>query len=110
MPLVRKDLAAPSPSADRSAIEILRTGTADQRWNAARAVGLAADAGGEAGGADPSPGGIRAAAEVRDGTKALAEALKTEADPRVREAIFTSLVRIGSKECVDAVIPCLRGD
>ncbi|HEX3996599.1 MAG TPA: HEAT repeat domain-containing protein, partial [Acetobacteraceae bacterium] len=39
-----------------------------------------------------------------------AEALKTEADLRVREAIFTSLVRIGSPQCVDAVIPCLRED
>jgi hypothetical protein len=51
-----------------------------------------------------------ASGEFRDGTKALAEALKTEADLRVREAIFTSLVRIGSQECVDAVIPCLRED
>jgi HEAT repeat protein len=34
----------------------------------------------------------------------------TEADLRVREAIFTSLVRIGSRDAVEAVIFCLRGD
>src|ERR1700730_5786824 len=41
---------------------------------------------------------------------ALANALRTEADPRVREAIFTSFVRIGSRDCAEAVIPWLRSD
>jgi HEAT repeat protein len=50
----------------------------------------------------------RAFVGVPDGTKTLGEALKTEVDPRVREAIFTSLVRLGTRESVDAVVPHLR--
>ncbi len=45
-----------------------------------------------------------------DGTRTLGAALKTETDPRVREAIFTSLVRHGNRESVDAVVPCLGVD
>ncbi len=101
MPLIRKDLTAAAPTVQRSVAETLRTGTTDERWHAARALGLEADA---------APGATETSGEFRDGTKLLAEALKTEADLRVREAIFTSLVRIGSPQCVDAVIPCLRGD
>jgi HEAT repeat protein len=107
MPLIRKKLTIASPPVQRSAVETLRTGTTDERWHAARALGAMADA---AGARDAAPGGNMVSGEFRDGTKALAEALKTEADLRVREAIFTSLVRIGSQECVNAVIPCLRGD
>jgi HEAT repeat protein len=110
MPLIRKDLTAASPSIPRSAAEILHTGTTDERWHAARALGLAADTAGRTGEREAAPGEIMASGALRDGTKILAEALKTETDLRVREAIFTSLVRIGSQECVDAVIPCLRGD
>ena len=90
MPLIRKDPAgspAPVPAAAHAPIEVLRTGTADERRAAAHAVG-----------AKP------------DGTKPLGEALKTETDPRVREAIFTSLVRLGGRESVDAVVPHLRVD
>ncbi len=92
MPLIRKPPAEPSNptavSADaRPAADILRDGTTDERWAAARALGA-----------------------VPDGTIALAAALKTESDPRVREAIFTSLVRLGSRESVDAVLPSLRAD
>ena len=50
---------------------------------------------------------IEDGSSVAGTTKTLADALLTETDPRVREAIFTSLVRIGSGECVEAVIPCL---
>jgi HEAT repeat protein len=66
---------------------VLRDGDADARRNAARALG-----------ADPN------------GTKTLAEALEREPDPRVREAIFTSLIRLGGRESVDAIIPYLRTD
>jgi hypothetical protein len=110
MPLIRKDLNAASPAVPRSAAEILRTGTIDERWHAARALGLAADMGGSAADREATPGRPPASDAFRDGTKALAEALTTEVDPRVREAIFTSLIRIGSQECVDAMIPCMRGD
>lgn len=119
MPLIRKDLTVASPTVPRSAAETLRSGTVDQRRHAARILGLAAasnrteDAQAsatEARAGETSPEVAETANAFRDGTKILAEALKTEADPRVREAIFTSLVRIGSRDAVDAVIPCLRGD
>jgi HEAT repeat protein len=109
MPLIRKDLTAASPSVRRSVAETLRTGTTDERWHAARTLGLEADFG-MSGDDAATPDRDATAGEFRDGTKILAQALKTEADLRVREAIFTSLVRIGSTDAVDAVIPCLRGD
>ena len=68
-------------------MELLRSGDADERRNAARILG-----------AEPN------------GTKALGEALKTEPDPRVRQVIFTSLIRLASPESVDTVIPYLRVD
>ncbi len=40
----------------------------------------------------------------------LAEALARESDARVREAIFTSLVRIATAESVAALLPYLRSD
>jgi HEAT repeat protein len=40
----------------------------------------------------------------------LAEALDRETNARVREAIFTALLRIASPECVDVVLPYLRSD
>jgi HEAT repeat protein len=93
MPLIRRD-SAPSVQAEpQSPADLLREGTAEQRWSAARALGVVVE---------DSP--------VGDAPKLLADALRTEADPRVREAIFTSLVRIGSSECVDALIPGLRVD
>ena len=106
MPLIRKDPAGeagppapgtrpatpsgttiPTPPGMPNPAGLLRTGTTGERWSAARALG-----------ANP------------DGTKALGEALKTETDTRVREAIFTGLVRTGSRESVDAVVPHLRSD
>jgi HEAT repeat protein len=93
MPLIRRD-AMPSAQAEpRRPADVLRDGNVDQRWSAARALGVV----------DGGP-------SVADTAKTLAYALRTEADPRVREAIFTSLVSIGGRECVDAVIPCLRLD
>lgn len=85
MPLIRRP--SRTGSAARAAGDLLRGGDAGERWSAARQLG-----------SDP------------DGTKPLAEALRTEQDPRVREAIFTSLIRLGGTESVDAVLPYLRID
>jgi HEAT repeat protein len=49
------------------------------------------------------------ARESRD-VPQLAAALVTEADPRVREAILTSLVHVGNGAAVHAVLPQLRSD
>jgi HEAT repeat protein len=94
MPLIRKDAIALPPAEMRpSALQTLRTGTPDERRSAARAIAASA-----------VPGFIAGA------TQALGSALQTETDLRVREAIFTSLVRIGGRESADTVVPCLRSD
>ena len=49
----------------------------------------------------------RAAPGLPNGVDALARALAREANPRVREAIFTSLACIGSVESIEAVLPLL---
>src|ERR1700733_4455222 len=90
MPLVRKP---PTNPADQRQAEmppdatLLQSGTVQERWNAARVF-------------ETTPGG----------TQALGDALHSEADAGVREAIFVSLARIGSQESVDAVVPHLRSD
>jgi HEAT repeat protein len=96
MPLIRGTPVRSQPADARDVAAILRTGTTDERWSAARALGARENRATEN--------------HTTNGTKVLAEALKSETDPRVREAIFTSLVRIGSRESVDAMIPCLRAD
>jgi HEAT repeat protein len=86
MPLIRKSPeAAPSPSM-ASPAGALRGGTPDERWAAARALA------------------------IPEGVGALAEALIAETDPRIREAILTSLARIGSPEAAAAVVPHIRSD
>jgi HEAT repeat protein len=52
----------------------------------------------------------RAASGVEESVRFLAEALQSETVPRVREALLTSLVRIGSAGSVAAVLPLLRSD
>ena len=52
----------------------------------------------------------RAAAELPDAAPALAAALRQEADPRVREAMFTSLIRINTRESIVSVLPMLRSN
>jgi HEAT repeat protein len=92
MPLIRKpawdkrkpDTAAAQPDAVLAA---LTDGNEDERWAAARA-----------------------AVSITGAVDALAAALRLEADARVREAMFTSLTRIGSSESVGAIIPLLRAD
>lgn len=88
MPLIRKEVeppdpALPGPEAD-AAIASLRDDDAQERWMAARKLALP------------------------EAVPALARALREEGDPRVREAILTSLARIGSAESLEAVLPHLR--
>lgn len=89
MPLVRRPTSAfPSPEPelpDRAAA--LATGTPDERWAAARAV-----------------------ADAPDAVEVLGRALEVEEDPRVREAILTSLARQGTPEALAAILPHLRSD
>jgi hypothetical protein len=69
------------------AVATLANGTREERWAAARD---AVDA----------PGGV----------EALAQALAKEEDLRVREAILTSLARVGTPEAVGAILPHLHAD
>jgi HEAT repeat protein len=89
MPLIRNTQApAASAAADpETAKAELRSADAETRRRAARALA-----------------GAPQAAPV------LAEAAMAETDPRVREAIFTSLGRIATAESVAALIPHLRAD
>ncbi|GIL40867.1 hypothetical protein TMPK1_31040 [Rhodospirillales bacterium TMPK1] len=82
MPLIRKDAASSAPAREHA--DLLRSDDADERWRAARSLAT-------------SPAGAAA----------LGAALAGEQDPRVREAIFTSLARLGA---VDSVLPHLRSD
>jgi HEAT repeat protein len=68
-------------------LQTLQHGDDEQRWAAARL-----------------------AAEVPDGATALIAALPREAVPRVREAMLTSLSRIGSAQSFDAIVILLRSD
>lgn len=89
MPLVRKP-TQPAGHPKASAGEVfagLTSANAEERWSAARA-----------------------AAELPDATGALAAALPQETDSRVREAMFTSLTRIGTRESAAAMLPMLRSD
>jgi HEAT repeat protein len=89
MPLIRKDptetSAAPGGAAALAAA--LRSGSADARWSAARSL-----------------------AATPDGVAALSDALRAETDSRVREAIFTSLARIGTPQSAAVAAPYLRSD
>lgn len=89
MPLVRKPTGqSPPPAPDASSVlGNLVSNRTDDRWAAARA-----------------------AADVPDATIALAAALRNENDARVREAMFTSLARIGTLESADILIAFLRSD
>jgi HEAT repeat protein len=89
MPLVRKPTdhaPIPKPSA-ADVLRLLASANPDERWAAARA-----------------------ATGVTGGVSAIAAAVPTERDPRVREAMFTSLARHGTTESADAAIRLLRSD
>lgn len=89
MPLVRKsgDASTPAVQDARLVLQALASPVSEDRWMAARAAT-------ESGGADV----------------ALSQALRTEADPRVREAMFTGLARIGTPVAVEALVAMLRSD
>jgi len=89
MPLTRKPLAQipPSPADSGSILAALADGTDEERWSAARAM-----------------------TDVPGGVKVIGHALAREANPRVREALLTSLARIGSSESVEILHNCLRSD
>jgi HEAT repeat protein len=89
MPLVRKPSSAtrpPAPDSGRLA-ETLQKGSDDERWAAARE-----------------------AYEMPDGLSLLDNALSRERVPRVREAIFTAIAKIGTSEAASVVLPHLRSD
>jgi HEAT repeat protein len=86
MPLIRKSpgtaAAPPAP-----AVPATPSGTStDDRWAAARALAAQGD------------------------VPALALALASERNLRVREAILTGLAKIATPDCADAVLPYLRSD
>jgi HEAT repeat protein len=89
MPLVKRGTApSPDPALAEDgtrAIEGLRSTDPDTRWNAARRL-------------QSEPAGVNA----------LAAALAVEPVPRVREAIMTALMRIGSATSVEVLLPYLR--
>jgi HEAT repeat protein len=89
MPLIRKPSTPVAPPAvdALTAFDALENGTDDERWAAARAVSR-------------MPGGVAA----------LARAIESERDVRVREAMLTSLARTGSPESVEALLPFVRSD
>jgi HEAT repeat protein len=89
MPLIRREPANKMEPAGavRQSAAVLRSGDVHERWQAARSLAAESEAAG-----------------------ILGEALATEHDARVREAIFTSLIRLGSNESVEAVIPHLRSN
>lgn len=90
MPLIRKNTAAPdAPPADAppSDARRLTEGSAGERRAAARSMGASSN-------------------EIT----ALGAALAGEADPQVRGAIFTSLIRHAGPASVAAIVPHLRSD
>ena len=90
MPLIRKEPVGRKEAGEadlQQATVALRSGGAQERWDAARNLGSQPEA-----------------------ARVLGAALATENDWRVREAIFTSLSRLGTAESADAVIPYVRSD
>jgi HEAT repeat protein len=90
MPLIRKT-PGPTPTSGAAdydgAVAGLRSAEADVRWRSARTLGAFPQA-----------------------ITPLGAAAATEADTRVREAIFTSLARIGSPDSAAALLPHVRSD
>ena len=89
MPLVRKPTQPAGHSKPGAAEVLTGLGSTDPevRWTAARA-----------------------AAGLPDSAAALAAALPQETDSHVREAMFTSLARIGTRDSVASMLPMLRSD
>src|ERR1700761_346072 len=93
MPLIRRGANAPAvPGAfpgvpDEATLQALRVGTNDERWTAARALSGRPEA-------------------IDD----LGAALARETDGRVREAILTGLVRVGTPASAMPILPLIRSD
>jgi HEAT repeat protein len=89
MPLIRREAPEVSVQAIDTAMlaTALTNGTDEERWAAARSAG-----------------------ETSEGLSILKDALSKEKNPRVREAIFTSLARIRTPESAEAVLPYLASD
>lgn len=89
MPLVRKpgDTSPPPAQDARLVLQALASPVNEERWRAARA-----------------------AANVPGADAALSQALRTEADPRVREAMLTGLARIGTPVALEFLLSMLRSD
>lgn len=86
MPLVKGSKTPPGGSASAPHVA-LDSPDAESRWTAARALSGEASA-----------------------VPALAAALGRESVPRVREAIMTSLMRVGNAASVQAILPYLRSE
>lgn len=90
MPLIRKPSKPTTESALDAPLDVnkgLSSANRDERWAAARA-----------------------AAHVPQNAEALASALRTERDIGVREAMFTSLARIGSPQSMGYIVEFIRSD
>jgi HEAT repeat protein len=89
MPLVRRPSSETpvSPPVQTKPSTHLFDGTDEERWTAARD-----------------------ASELPDGLSLLGRALTSERVPRVREAIFTGLAKIGTPEAAAEILPYLRSD
>ena len=86
MPLIRSKSDNVAARVTTEASASLASVSPDERWTAARAA------------SDPSA------------IPSLAQALSRERDGRVREAIFTALAGMGTRDGVLAILPYLRGD
>jgi HEAT repeat protein len=86
MPLVRNHSARPASGGGTDPSASLTSASSDERWAAARAT------------------------ESPESVPSLAQALVREKDARVREAIFTALARISTRESALATLPYLRAD
>jgi HEAT repeat protein len=88
MPLVRRDSGrtAAKPTLPAGLIEALASPREEERWSAARAAGTSPEQAGP-----------------------LGAALRAESSSRVREALFTSLTRLGPAGIAE-VLPLLRSD
>jgi HEAT repeat protein len=86
MPLIRKGPGegAPPPQSPNAAI-LLTSGSPDERWTAVRLLSAAPE-----------------------NAARLGEALRSEREKRVREAIFTALARMGTDQAVEIVLPYIR--
>ena len=89
MPLVRKpgNTAPPATPDARLVLQALASPHSDERWSAARA-----------------------AAALEGADVALSQALRSEKDPRVREAMLTALARIGTPIALESLLSLLRSD